>query len=68
VVTPLRPGRVPVRINPQTWEQEVERYRKGAPPRAAAERERERLERDGVRISFLQRCSGEGETARALRD
>ena len=33
MVTPRRAGCVPVRINPRTWEQEVERYRKGAPSR-----------------------------------
>jgi hypothetical protein len=57
---------VPVRINPQTWEQEVERYRKNAPPRVAAERERRGLERDGLDISGLERCSGQGDDDTSL--
>jgi hypothetical protein len=57
---------VPVRINPQTWAQEVERYRKGARPRVAAERERRRVERAGILISALERCSGEGQDGTRL--
>jgi hypothetical protein len=66
VPTPRRPGHVPVRINPGTWGQEVERYRKGASPRVAAERERRRLEREGIPILALARCSGEGEDGTSL--
>ncbi len=51
---PVAPARCRVRINPGTWRQEVERYRKGASPRVAAERERRRLERDGIRITALE--------------
>ena len=64
--TPRRAGHVPVRINPGTWGQEVERYRKGASPRLAAERERRRLEREGIPISALARCSEEGEDGTSL--
>jgi hypothetical protein len=66
VATPRRAGRVPVRINPRTWEQEVDRYRKNAPPRVVAERERRGLERDGLDISGLKRCSGQGEDGTSL--
>ncbi len=65
-MTPRRPGRIPVRINPHVWEQEVERYNRRAAPRVAAERERPRLERDGLEISLLERCSGEGEDRTSL--
>jgi len=60
VATPRRAGWIPVRIDLHTWAQEIERYREGAAPRLAAERERRRLEQDGVRIPVLQRCSVEG--------
>jgi hypothetical protein len=55
-----------VRINPDTWAQEVDRYRKGAAPRLAAERERRCLERDGIGLSVLERCAAEGEDGTRL--
>lgn len=58
MVTPLRARRVPVRINPAVWEQEIERYVNGAAPRVAAERERSRLERDGVQVSLVRAVLG----------
>jgi hypothetical protein len=66
VATPRRAGRVPVRVNPHTWAQEVERYRKGAAPRLAAERERRRSQQDGIRISVIERCSAEGQDGTRL--
>ena len=66
MVTPRRTGRVPVRISAHIWEQEVERYSKRAMPRVAAERERRRLERDGIQITLLERCSAEAEDGTSL--
>jgi hypothetical protein len=66
VATPRRARWIPMRISPHTWAQEVERYRKGAAPRLAAERERRRLERDGIRMAVLQRCSAEGDDGTSL--
>lgn len=61
MATPRRPGRrLPVRIAPGAWEEEVERYEQGGPVRTAAERERRRLERDGLAIGDLQPCADLG--------
>lgn len=64
--TPRRAGHVPVRINPGKWGQEVERYRKDASPLLAAERKRRRLEREGIPILALARCSEEGAEGASL--
>ena len=64
--TPRRAGHVPVRINPGKWGQEVERYRKDASPLLAAERKRRRLEREGIPILALARCSEEGAEGTSL--
>lgn len=46
--TPRRATRIAVRIDPAVWGLEIERYRPGSRGRVAAERERDRLERDGI--------------------
>lgn len=53
-------GRVAVRVSAAVWQEEVERFAPRSPARVAAERERGRLERDGVRIVDLQRCGAVG--------
>jgi hypothetical protein len=58
VGTPRRAGtRLPVRIDPVAWQEEVERYERGSEARVAAERERPRLERDGLPIRQLEACA-----------
>lgn len=55
------PGRsLEVRISPSIWAEEVARLRKGSPGRVAAERERARLERNGLEVAQLVRCAGRG--------
>lgn len=53
-------GQVEVRITPEVWAQEVERLRPGSPARIAAERERRRLEHDGLSRAQLARCDAVG--------
>jgi hypothetical protein len=48
-------GRVPVRISPSVWSDEVERLDRGSAGRIAAERERPRLETLGVTIDDVLR-------------
>jgi hypothetical protein len=48
--------RVAVQINETVWAEEVVRFGRGAPARVAAERERPRIERDGIELSLLARC------------
>lgn len=60
MATPGRPARLEVRVAPSVWSEEVERLRKGSPGRVAAERERVRLERDGLEVLRLLRCDGQG--------
>lgn len=60
VPTAREPGRVEVRIAPELWAQEVERLRPGSPARAAAERERRRLETDGLPRGQLIKCDSVG--------
>jgi hypothetical protein len=52
--------RVAVRILPAVWQEEVERFDDRSSARAAAERERPTLEREGIDLRQLQRCSPEG--------
>jgi hypothetical protein len=58
--------RLGVRIGALVWRQEVERYDPGSQARAAAERERTGLERDGVRVSELQACDQLGQDGTRL--
>jgi hypothetical protein len=55
-----RPARLPVRINPSLWVEEVERLVSNSPARAAADRERRSLERDGIDLTLLAPCEPEG--------
>jgi hypothetical protein len=52
-----REPRFAVRITASVWRQEVERYAVGSEARLAAERERSRLERDGIAVDRLERCA-----------
>ena len=52
-------ARIPVRISPAAWIEEVERFDSRSPARIAAERERRSLEEVGLRIVDLQRCVAE---------
>lgn len=49
-----------VRIDPTVWDEEVGRFVEGSPARIAGERERGRLEHDGIALSRLLRCEPEG--------
>jgi hypothetical protein len=49
-----------VRIAATVWEDEVGRFVERSAARAAAERERGRLERDGLELSALAGCEAEG--------
>lgn len=51
--------RVAVRINPDIWREEVERFDQRSRARIAAERERRKLEEVGVSVARLQRCADE---------
>jgi hypothetical protein len=53
-------GWLEVRVAPSIWAEEVERLRPGSPGRVAAERERKRLERDGLPLAHLLRCDDVG--------
>jgi hypothetical protein len=55
-----RPLRLPVLIDPALWREEVERLKRSSSARAAAERERDRLERDGLDLMLLMPCEAEG--------
>ncbi len=52
--------RVAVRISPGVWREEVERFDQRSRARAAAERERRRLDRDGLSLADVERCVEEG--------
>ena len=60
----MAPGRaahfVVVRIDASVWAEEVERFASTASGRAAAERERQRLEQVGISRSLLLRCDAAG--------
>jgi hypothetical protein len=57
------PGRIriAVRIGADVWMEEVERLRAGSPARVAAERERARLEKEGLELGQLRACEDEAE-------
>lgn len=55
-----RSGRIAVRIGARVWRDEVERFGERTTARIAGERERARLERDGIDLSALERCDAEG--------
>jgi hypothetical protein len=57
------PGRtrIAVRISHDVWLEEVERLRAGSLARVAAERERARLESEGVELGQLRACKDEAE-------
>jgi hypothetical protein len=59
--------RVAVVIDPDVWAEEVGRYEGNSAPRVAAERERGRLERDGVDRARLMRCRAHGSRGTRLR-
>lgn len=48
-----------MRIGAAVWREEVERFGDRAAARIAAERERIRLEQDGIALSALQQCDPE---------
>lgn len=52
------PGRVriAVRISQDVWLEEVERFSPSSPARTAAERERSKLESEGLELGHLQAC------------
>lgn len=58
--------RIEVRVDPEAWAVEVERFRQGSPARLAAERERQRLEQHGVRVNQLFPCAATGSDATRL--
>ena len=58
--------RVTVLVTPEVWRAEVERFGERSPARAAAERERPRLESDGLRLAELRRCEPDGTDGTAL--
>lgn len=47
-------------IDPAVWDKEVGRFAAGSQARLAAERERLRLERDGIELRWLLPCEPEG--------
>jgi len=47
-------------IDPRVWREEVERLNARSPARLAAERERRKLESDGIDRALLERCEDEG--------
>ncbi len=60
-MTPRDAGaRVGLRIDAKVWREEVERYERRSVARTAAERERARLEIDGLRLTDVKRCAAEG--------
>ncbi len=54
-----RSRRIPVRIGAGVWREEVERFGNRSAARIAAERERARLEQDGIDLTALQQCEAE---------
>lgn len=59
-------SRLPVRIEPDVWHEEVERYAPRSAARIAAERERAGLAQRGVDRRDLLRCAEEGTDATRL--
>jgi hypothetical protein len=62
-----REPRFAVRISASVWEQEVERYEERSEARLAAERERPRLERDGLAVGQLEPCAELGPEGTRLK-
>jgi hypothetical protein len=60
------PVRLPVRIEPSVWAEEVERLTARSRAREAAERERGRLERDGIELTALSACEPLGASGTRL--
>ena len=60
-------ARVAVKIDSDVWREEVERLDARAPARIAAQRERRRLDGEGVPLRQLQRCDELGEDQTRLR-
>jgi hypothetical protein len=58
--------RIPVRISPRVWQEEVERLTPRSPARIAAERDRRRLEAAGLAVSELRRCRNDDATGTRL--
>ena len=54
-----RSRRIPVRIGAEAWREEVERFGDRSEARVAAERERGRLEQEGIDLAALQQCDAE---------
>ena len=61
-----RPARIGVRISPDVWLEEVDRLSSKSPGRMAAERERARLESEGLELRHLRACSVEAEDRTSL--
>jgi len=59
-------ARIGVRISQDVWLEEVERLHPRSPARVAAERERRRLESEGLEIRELRACSAEAEDGTSL--
>jgi hypothetical protein len=59
-------ARIGVRISPDVWREEVERLRAKSSGRVAAERERDRLEREGLELRHLRACSQEAQDHTSL--
>lgn len=59
--------RVAVSIDPLVWREEVERLDPRSGARIAAERERQRLESEGVSRALLERCDEQGPDGTRLR-
>jgi len=60
-------ARVPVRIEPAVWQDEVERFDEHSAARSAAERERLGLETEGISRGLLERCADEAPDRTRLR-
>ena len=59
--------RVAVMIDPRVWREEVERLDSRSAGRIAAERERRKLEVEGISRAFVKRCDAEGSDGTRLR-
>jgi hypothetical protein len=62
-----RDERVAVLIDPEIWREEVERLDPRSSARVAAERERRKLELEGVSRAVLERCDEHGSDGTRLR-
>jgi hypothetical protein len=55
------PARIAVKIDPDAWRDEVERFDARSSARLTAQRERRQLEAEGVPLRHLQRCEDLGD-------